>query len=304
MFDLRTFALAVTIAGACSIGPAQAQQAPDTGEQPPAEQGMTSDEFLASLSPAHGKIILPGSIAELDLPDSFYYLSPEDAERVLVDAWGNPSGAGTLGMIVPSAYTVLDEGSWAVIVTYEEDGHVDDDDALELDYNELLDQMREQTEEESAYRVENGYEPIKLIGWAAAPRYDADAKKMYWAKEIQFGDTGPNTLNYNVRVLGRKGVLVLNMVATTGELSEIEAATPTVLAMTDFTEGNRYADFNPDVDQVAAYGVGALIAGKLAAKAGLFAKLGVLLIALKKFWIFLVIGAGVLLKQLFFGRKS
>jgi uncharacterized membrane-anchored protein len=36
---------------------------------------------------------------------------------------------------------------------------------------------------------------------------------MYWAKEINFGGDSENTLNYNIRVLGRKGVLLLNFIA-------------------------------------------------------------------------------------------
>jgi hypothetical protein len=41
-------------------------------------------------------------------------------------------------------------------------------------------------------------------------------------------------------------------------------------------------DFNPDIDEVAAYGVGVLIAGKAAAKLGLLAGA---LILLKKLWV-------------------
>ena len=74
--------------------------------------------------------------------------------------------------------------------------------------------------------------------------------------------------------------------------------------MTNFNPGHRYSDFDPSVDQVAAYGIGALVAGKLAAKAGLFAKFGVLLLALKKFWILLVIGIGAFLARVFRRAKT
>jgi hypothetical protein len=36
---------------------------------------------------------------------------------------------------------------------------------------------------------------------------------LYWARELKFGEQPVNTLNYNIRVLGRKGVLVLNFIA-------------------------------------------------------------------------------------------
>ncbi len=53
-----------------------------------------------------------------------------------------------------------------------------------------------------------------------------------------------------------------------------------------------------------AGGIGALIAGKLAAKAGLFAKLGVLVVALKKFWIFAIIGLGAFFARVFRRGRS
>ena len=55
---------------------------------------MTAAEFEASLTYQKGDISLPGGIATLKIPESFRYLDPQDAERVLVQAWSNPSGKG------------------------------------------------------------------------------------------------------------------------------------------------------------------------------------------------------------------
>ena len=71
--------------------------------------------------------------------------------------------------------------------------------------------------------------------------------------------------------------------------------------MAEFNPGNRYEDFDSNIDEVAAYGIGALIAGKVAAKAGLLAG-GLLL--LKKFGVLLVLGLAALgrkVKSLFSG---
>ena len=46
-------------------------------------------------------------------------------------------------------------------------------------------------------------------------------------------------------MLGRRGVLELNVLAGMDQLSEIEQATPSLLEMVDFQAGHRYADFNP-----------------------------------------------------------
>nr|WP_298142220.1 DUF2167 domain-containing protein [uncultured Pseudomonas sp.] len=258
------------------------QESGELAEEPD-EQGMSDEEFVASLNFRTGKVVLGDNLATLNLPENLVFLDSEDANRVLVDAWGNPpTDEAPLGMILPAGISPLAEESWAVTVEYEESGFVSDEDAADIDYDEMLEQLQEETVEGNAWREENGYEPIQLLGWAAKPHYDAQGKKLHWAKELRFGDSEDNTLNYNIRVLGRKGVLVLNFIANMDQLPEIQANVPAVLAMTEFNDGSRYADFDPDLDEVAAYGIGALIAGKLAAKAGLFVTA---LVLLKKLWL-------------------
>ncbi|RZL31796.1 MAG: DUF2167 domain-containing protein, partial [Pedobacter sp.] len=101
----------------------------------------------------------------------------------------------------------------------------------------------------------------------------------------------------NVRILGRKGVLVLNAVSEMKNIEKIKTSMRDVTGFTDFTSGNKYSDFNPSSDKVAEYGLTALILGGvgIASKTGLFAKLLVLLLAFKKILIFgaLAIGGGV-----------
>lgn len=255
-----------------------------------------------SLDRRNGEIKLPNGVATLNVPESFYYLSPEDAEKVLVQVWGNPPGAGsdTLGMLFPSESTPFDSGSWGVTIEYEEDGHVSDEEADEINYDELLSQMKEETRQASDQRLKNGYESIELMGWAATPYYDKESHKLHWAKELKFGDDADHTLNYNIRVLGRKGVLQLNFIAGMDQKALIDSKVDSVLAMADFDEGSKYGDFNPDIDKVAAYGIGALVAGTVLAKPGL---LVAGLLFLKKFGIFILVGLGALVKGLF-GRKK
>ncbi len=100
-----------------------------------------------------------------------------------------------------------------------------------------------------------------------------------------------------IRILGRKGVLVLNAVAPMSQLAQVEAATPEILSMVDYQAGNRYADFNSDTDKVATYGLAALVAGGVAAKAGLLKLLWVGVLALKKFIIVGLIAAAASFKK-------
>ena len=237
---------------------------------------------LSQLDRRTGTIQLEGGVAELQLSDDFYFLDSEDSRLVLEEVWGNPPGGETMGMIFPAKYTPFDDASWAVTVDYVEDGYVKDSEAKKINYDTLLKDMQRDVREESRYRQEQGYESLELIGWAAEPYYDESAHKLHWAKELNFGEADYNTLNYNIRALGRKGYLVLNFIAGMSQLEEIDDALPAVLAAAEFREGYRYEEFDPQNDEIAAYGIGALVAGKAMAKLGLFAKIA---LALKKFWI-------------------
>ncbi len=265
---------------------------------------MTATQFEASLKYKKGEVALPGGVATLKIPDSFRYLDPKDAERVLVQAWGNPSGDGTLGMLFPAGVSPVSDNGWGVVITYEEDGYVSDKDADSINYDSLIKEMKEGTAESNKEREKQGYQTVDLVGWAAKPYYDKDAHKLFWAKELAFAGNAEHTLNYNIRVLGRRGVLVLNAVAGMGQLASVEKDMRNVLAFTDFNPGYRYADFDSKTDKTATYGIAALVAGGLAAKAGLFTKLFAVLLAAKKLVIVGVVAIGAFIVNLLKRKKS
>ena len=256
-------------------------------------------KFISGLHPQHGKVELPGGMATLQVPDDFYYLPPDDANKVLTEAWGNPGGSKTLGMLFPSDMTPLNKDAWGVVIRYSDDGYVDDKDAKDINYNDLLKKMQEEAKEANKQRVKAGYEAVTLVGWAAQPYYDSVTHKLHWAKDLKFAGEDEDTLNYNIRVLGRKGYLSMNFVASMHQLPEIEQKLDSVLGMASFNDGYRYEQFKPNYDKIAAYGIGGLVAGKLLAKAGFFA---VALVLLKKFGVILVAAIGGLLAK--FRRKS
>lgn len=282
--------------------PTETPPAPEQSTAAPADDGSAA--FLASLKFQTGKIALPNGIASLDLPANFRYLAPADAEKLLVEGWGNPPGNETLGMIIPTETNPLSEAGWGVVISYTEDGHIKDEDADKINYTELLDDMKKESEEANKERVKQGYAAMHLVGWAEPPSYDKNARKLYWAKEYSSDKEGEHSLNYNIRVLGRKGVLVLNAVAGMNQISQIKSEMPAILAVTEFTQGNRYADFDSKTDHTAEYGLAALVAGGVAAKMGLFAKIGVFLLAFKKFILIGLVAVGAFLRKLFTGKSE
>lgn len=289
--------LAVILAALLVCTPVWAGETPDPTYESP-------EAFLDSMTLKEGVVHLPDGIATLNVPDNFRYIGPEDSKRFLEEGWGNPDGSGQIGMLLPMDTKLFDDGGWAVVISYQKDGYVSDKDASKIDYDELLKDMQASARERNKQRAELGYPPVTLVGWAASPHYDSQAKKLYWAKELQFEQDAKHTLNYNVRILGRNGVLVMNAVSGMDQLPMVQERMEQVIAFAGFNEGFRYSDFNPGVDKVAAYGIAALIGGKVAAKVGLLAKLGGLLVAFKKVIIMGFLAVAALFSKLFKRRKA
>lgn len=259
------------------------------------------DSVNAAMKYETGKINLPGGAAQLNIPQGFKYLNAGQSNYVLTELWGNPPRADVIGMIFPEKSDPFNDSSYAFVITYEAIGYVKDEDADKIDYDQMLKDIQKDEIAENLERQKMGYPPIHIVGWAQKPYYDKTNKILHWAKELKFGEgSDENTLNYDIRILGRKGILSLNAVGGMNELNLVKADINKVLHIATFTEGNKYSDFDPDIDNVAAWTIGGLVAGKVLAKVGIFA-------GLAKFLKFIIIGivaaAGAVIK-FFKGKKK
>jgi Uncharacterized membrane-anchored protein conserved in bacteria len=243
----------------------------DTLDLDDLKQLLIYDSINKAMSYETGVITLPNGIAQLNVPAGFKFLNQEQSRYVLSDLWGNPPDMDVLGMIFPEDKGPLSDSMYAFVIRYEAIGYVKDSDADDIDYDELLKDMQDSEAEVNKERKKLGYPTVHIVGWAQMPFYDKANKVLHWAKEIEFGGDENHTLNYDVRILGRKGILSLNAVAGMSELPLVKQNIDKVLHIATFTEGNRYADFDSNIDEVAAYGIGGLVAGKVLAKAGFFA---------------------------------
>jgi uncharacterized membrane-anchored protein len=107
-----------------------------------------------------------------------------------------------------------------------------------------------------------------------------------WA--IKGVSEGNYVINYNVRILGRKGVMSATLLVDPDQLSESMPAYLALLRDYEFKQGERYAEYRQG-DKLAQYGLAALVVGGAAAgaaKLGLFAWLAVFI---KKMWKLVVV---------------
>jgi uncharacterized membrane-anchored protein len=230
-----------------------------------------------------GKVSLPAGIASLNIVKGFKYLGKEQSKYVVEELWGNLPQEGLQGMLFPGNSGPFADSSYGYIITYKEMGFVKDKDAKTIDYDDLMKGMKKDDEEENKKRIAAGVQPLYMVGWAAKPFYDEEKKVMHWATELRT-EAAENTLNYQIIMLGRKGILTMNAIASISQLNKVKADVDKVLNAAQFNEGNQYKNFDSKVDNVAAWTVGGLVAGKVLAKVGFLAK----------FWKFIVMGFAAL----------
>lgn len=227
------------------------------------------DSVHASLEFRYGTVRLADGAAIIDVPEGYKYLDPDQSSYVLSVLWNNPPSP-TLGMLFPEDMMPLqDKFTYAIEINYEQLGFVDDEGANSIDYDDLLEQMQEEFEQDNGSRKANGYLQAHLVGWAIEPRYDAQQKKLYWAKEIAIEGEKENILNYDVRILGRDGFLSLNVISTMDKLSLVKQRIGSVINNAGFSEDKAYDRFDPSKDREADHGIEALITGNTHTPMGL-----------------------------------
>lgn len=239
-----------------------------------------------------------GDKAQIFIPQG-YRFTEGDGARKLKQFFRNPPSDMELGVLTTEGI-----GHW-ILFEYEESGYVKDDEKDQIDADALLKSMSEGQAAANERRKEMGMTALLLDGWAVPPRYNTKTNNLEWALRVKSIPDGGVSVNYNTKLLGRKGVMSAKLICDPEELQSLLPQYEQIIAGFSYIDGERYAEFR-EGDKVAKYGLTALIAGSgafAAAKMGLFAKLGAFFAKLGKAAILLVIAVLAGLKKLFGARQ-
>lgn len=221
-----------------------------------------------------------GTIAQVQLPEGFVLLDG-DSTRRLLEASGEPTSGNELGFLRPT------NSPWSVFFAFNDLGYVKDAEKEKLDADKLLKSIKEGTEAANKHRKAAGQPPLIVVGWEQPPKYNSETHNLEWA--VRATSEGEPILNYNTRLLGRKGAMEVVLVCDPAELKAILPEYQKILAAHKFQTGESYAEYKPG-DKVAKFGLAALVVGGAAvgaAKLGLFATVGLFF---KKFFKLIIVG--------------
>ena len=231
--------------------------------------------------------------AKLAVPEGYVYLEPAEAKK-FAELTENPS-EGKESLIAP------DDLHWFAVFEFGDVGYVKDDE--KIDAAAILKSVQEGTEASNEERRRRGWAEMHVTGWKFEPRYDTDTKRLEWA--IIGKSDGGESINFNTRLLGRKGVTSAVLVASNEDLDAATADFKQVLTGFEYLPGERYADVQ-EGDKIAEYGLAALIAGGAAAvatKKGFWAVLAGFFATAWKFIAAAVVALGAWVKSLFKKRE-
>jgi uncharacterized membrane-anchored protein len=287
--------LAAWLAFACCA--AWGQGGPTAGAQAELKAAIEAAQKAQVPGPSDVKL---ADQATLKLPKGFVYIPPAEGQKLL-NAMGNRVGDGLLGLVFPDS-----DSQWFVAMRFLKSGYIKDDDAREWKTDELLQGLKEGTEESNKERRARGYPEIEVTGWVEAPKYDATTHRLVWsvASKVKNAPAGAEGgVNYNTYALGREGYISMNLVTGMSSVEKEKPVAHQLLAALDYNDGKRYAQFDSATDHVAEFGLAALIGGVAAKKLGLFALIAAFLAKFAK--VILVAGIaliGVIGKLM--GRKK
>lgn len=245
-----------------------------------------------------------GSYASIEVPEGYVFTGPQGA-RVFMELNENPPNPNTMGILQP----IAEDQSWFVCFEYQDVGHVTDDDQRSIDAAALLASIRQASDLGNQERRQRGWPEMRIKDWVIPPGYEAETKRLAWAlgAESDAPDGSVHQVcNYNVKLLGRTGVMSATLVCNPEEVSGLIPVVRTSLEGFRFLPGHTYGEWR-EGDKLAAYGLTGLITGGAAVAAAKSGLLGKLLAVIAKAGKLVVVAVAALFAgiwKLFFGRKS
>ena len=267
-----------TIAALVLLACAAALMAQET----PSEAEKVAQSIKWQKGPGNASL---GDIADIRVPVGYMFAGSSDTIK-LMDVMGNVPSKEELGLLAPETF------DWFIIYEFADVGYVKDDEKNSLDSAALLKSIQKGTEQANKIRKKRGLPAMTNLRWVTEPHYDEATHNLEWTIRGD-DDAGGEFVNHNTRLLGRKGIMVVTVVADPENISGVLPEFRKSLADFTFKTGNTYAEFRQG-DKLAGYGLTALVAGGAAAvavKTGLFKYLG-------KFIIFIFAGLAAFFKKI------
>jgi len=233
-----------------------------------------------------------GSLADIKVDNGYVFADGNDTRRLL-EAMQNITNGDELGLVG------TEDLGYFVVFEFDKTGYVKDEEKSSLDADAILAQIKKGSEQGNKEREKRGWPAMNVVGWEVPPRYNSETQNLEWA--VKYSTKEGTIINFNTRYLGRSGVMRVTLVTDPKEFQSVLPKFRSLMTGFTYKQGQRYAEYVQG-DQVAKYGLSALIVGGAAAaavKSGFGKYIGKIIIGIG-------IAIAALFKKItgFFGKKS
>lgn len=270
------------------------------GSSLPALAQDSSDDAFSKIPWKSGPMVgALGEEAQVAVPDGCVFTG-EDGTRQFMELNENPVSGIERGTVLCRLVdaTGKTESTWFAVFEFDDSGYVKDDEKESLDGDAILATLKKGNEHGNAERKKHGWEAIYLDGWQRVPHYDERTRNLTWATRLH-AENNSKVLNHSVRLLGRGGVMSVDLVVSPDYYDRALPAFDAMVGDFHYKAGHSYAEWR-NGDKLASYGLTALVAGGAGAalvKTGLLQKFA-------KAIILALAGAAAAVKKFLFGNRK
>lgn len=266
IFLLKPLAMSVVLITALTN---QIAVADESSQQSAMQSAWETADKAATKGPTHVDI---ATQAKLNVPEGYEFI-PKTQANDLMQAMGNSRSEDLQGILVSTD----SNDNTMYVIDYVNDGYIKDDEAKDMNADDILTSYKEGTEQSNKERAAKGFAELEVTGWGEKPAYDATNHRLTWAliaHDKGATSTADDGINYETRILGREGYVGMTLLGDASQLAHDKITADQLSAGLTFNNGKRYEDHQGN-DRMAEYGLAALITGVAAKKLGLLALIGV-----------------------------
>ncbi len=211
-----------------------------------------------------GQIDLAG-VALLSVPKGFVFMegnairSPYQIECDSVEYLGC-----LVAIPTKNSLDSISEPSFIIELTYIETGYIPDTIIYKTSEEFFWTDIIYTNSTKNNYIKQKGCDTLTIQSWAMKPYFLEQQHQLQWA--VSCASKNQNYIRHSTHKLGRYGVLEMNIRTSPTHLLQVNSQIPLITSSVEFYKGFKHEDFDPNFDNLAAFGFAGILAGKVLTK--------------------------------------
>lgn len=211
-----------------------------------------------------GQVDLAG-VALLSVPKGFVFMEGNSVQPPYRIDCDSIEYLGCL-VAIPTENTPdsITEPPFVIELVYIETGYIPDTTIFKTPEEYFWKDIIHTNHKKNKYIKENGCDTLTIQSWAMKPYFLEHQHQLQWA--VSCASNNQNYIRHSTHKLGRYGVLEMNISTSPSHLLKVNSQIPLLTSSVEFYKGFRHEDFDPNFDNLAAFGFAGILAGKVLTK--------------------------------------